>query len=228
MSIVAVITGDVNASERMGQAHKKRLEQVLSSSFQDMVVALDKCQIDHFTCFRGDAWQFVVKTPAKAVDAALFFRASLLVQSQEVFGKKQHTSVAIGFGEVDFFPDDISAAGGGDAYRLSGHKLDKLRKRMPGMGVSGLGKNDVGIDAVLGVLDALVRQWTALQAKAVCLALKGLLQEEIAKEWEPRPITQQAVQKHLYAAGWPGIEPALEWVYTILEGCIVDNNLVGL
>lgn len=228
MNAVAVITGDVNASETMGQAHKKRLEQVLRSSFQDLVVALDQYKIDHFTCFRGDSWQFVVGDPVKAVDAALYFRASLLVQSQEEFGKKQHTSAAIGFGQVQFFPDDVSSAGGGEAYSLSGHKLDKLRKRMPGMGVAGLSKKDVGIDAVLGVLDALVRQWTASQAKAVCFALQGLLQEEIAKKWLPKPITQQAVHKHLYAAGWPGIEPALEWVSTTLKGCIGNNNLKGL
>jgi hypothetical protein len=69
------------------------------------------------------------------------------------------------------------------------------------------------------VIDALVRHWTAAQGRAISLALQGLTQDEIARRWQP-PITQQAVHKHLLAAGWAGIEPALDWLETTIKGCI--------
>jgi len=219
--IMAVVTGDVNAFSRMGEKDARRLEQVLKNCFEDMVRAVGKANPKGFTNFRGDSWQFVVGAPVMAVRAALFFRSSLLVQSYEELGKKMHTSVAIGFGGIKYLPSESSLAGGGEAYELSGKRLDKLRRRVPGMGALGLGEVDPFLDSLLGVIDALARKWTASQARVVSLALQGFVQNEIRKQLD---ITQQAVHKHLLAAGWPAVEPALRWTETILEDCIRKNN----
>jgi hypothetical protein len=224
---VAVVTGDVNASKSMLEDDARLLEHVLKNCFQDLVSALTDVKADGFTNFRGDAWQFVVGEPVMAVRATLFFRSSLLVHSNLEFDKKIHTSASIGFGSIKYLPSETSSAGGGKAYENSGKRIDKLRRRVPGMGVSGLGETDLFLDSLLGVVDALARHWTALQAQAVSLALQGLAQGEIAKMWTP-PISQQAVHKHLFAAGWPAIEPALRWVETTLKGCIQENNHEGL
>jgi len=61
--------------------------------------------------------------------------------------------------------------------------------------------------------------------RAVCLALQSLTQLEIASKWEPKPISQQAVHKHFQNAGWPAIEPALNWIATTIKGCNAKNNL---
>ncbi|MCD4655304.1 hypothetical protein K8T06_15395 [bacterium] len=57
--------------------------------------------------------------------------------------------------------------------------------------------------------------------------MRGLLQHEIGKRWVP-PITQQAVHRHLRAAGWPAVEPALDWMETMLKDCFQINNPIRL
>lgn len=226
MKRYAVLTGDINASSRMDKREVKSLEKMLRASFREVVANLPDIEADHLTCFRGDSWQFVVGNATAAARAAVYFRASLIIQSYDAIGIRLNSSAAIGFGSIDFFPDGESSAGGGEAYKLSGKCLDKIRKRLPGMSVSGLGPPDSGITAMLGVIDALIRHWTPSQARAVCLSLQSLTQLEIASKWEPKPITQQAVHKHLQSAGWPAIEPALNWIATTIKGCNAKNNLV--
>ena len=221
--VVAVVTGDVNASSKMPESDARRLEQLLWHCFEDLLSAFAGAKVEGFSIFRGDSWQFAVKDPVMASRAALFFRSILLVKSNQEFGKRLHTSAAIGFGSIKFLPSENSLAGGGEAYEVSGKRLDKLRRRMPGMGASGLGETGFFLDSMLGVFDALVRHWTALQAQAVSLALQGFSQAEIAHRWVP-PISQQAVHKHLIAAGWPAIDPALQWVETTVRSCIENNN----
>lgn len=221
---VAVITGDVNASSKMVEKDARQLELLLKKCYQNTLSSLNDAELEGFTNFRGDSWQFIAGNPILAIRSALLFRSFLLVYSDQKLGKRLQTSAAIGFGSINFLPNDISLAGGGEAYEISGKRLDKLRRRMPGMGLSGLGKNDAYLDSLLGIIDALVRGWTALQAQAVSYALQGFSQTETSKKWNP-PISQQAINKHLKSAGWPAIEPALHWAETAVEGCIYKNNL---
>lgn len=225
MKPYAVITGDVNASSRMEKQEVKRLEKTLRASFQDLADNMPDLNAIHFTCFRGDSWQFVVGDAATAVTAAVYFRASLIVHSFSELGRSMGSAVAIGFGSIDYFPDDESAAGGGVAYECSGKALDKILRRMPGMSASGLGSHDKGVSAMLGLIDALIHHWTLSQARAVSFALQGLTQEAIALKWVPDAVSQQAVHKHLRSAGWPAIEPALRWLSTTIKGCNQENNL---
>jgi len=208
----------------MGEEEARRLERTLWESFSDLAENFPDAKANHFSCFRGDSWQFVVYNAAAAPSAAVYFRASLLTRSHSEFGRRRNSSVAIGFGSLDFVPGGGYTAGGGEAYMLSGRTLDKIRTRMPGMSASGLGSHDLAIRALLGLVDAIIRGWTPLQAKAVGLALRGLTQEEIATQWEPRAVSQQAIHKHLQSAGWPALEPALQWLYTTTEGCYAGNN----
>lgn len=223
-AIAAVLTGDVNASSKIQEKDARRLENLLSLCFQDLDHSLQHVGAGGFTNFRGDSWQFVIGEPEHAVRAALFYRCSLLVRSKEELGKRLHTSASIGFGSITYLPSDVSRAGGGKAYEASGKRLDKLRRRVPGMGEAGLGEIDPFLDCLLGVVDALVRGWTARQAQAVSYALQGLSQIEIAGKWKP-PVSQQAVHKHLLSAGWPAIDPALRWAETTIKDCITENNL---
>ena len=217
--IVAVITGDINSSSKLSEKDARQLESLLEKCYEDTSKELKDAQITAFTNFRGDSWQFVVKNPEKAIQATILFRALLLLYSDQSLNKKLHASAAIGFGNISFLPNSTSKAGGGRAYEISGKKLDKLRRQIPGMGVVGLEQADQYLDSILGVIDALVRKWTALQAQAVSFALKGMSQSEIAEIWSP-PISQQAVNKHLKSAGWAAIEPALQWIETTIKGCI--------
>ena len=222
----AVVTGDVNASSKLPAEDARRLEAILQQCFRDLTASLADAEAGGFTTFRGDAWQFFAAQPVLAVRATLFFRSALLVRGDQELGRRIHTAVSIGFGRIKYLPSESSSAGGGQAYELSGKRLDRLRRRVPGMGISGLGPWDPFLDCSLGLIDALAHHWTALQARAVSFALQGLKQSEIAVRWHP-PISQQAVHKHLRSAGWPAIDPALQWMETTLKGCIYQNNLPG-
>ncbi len=221
---VAVVTGDVNASSNLSEIEARKLEYLLNNCFSEVVSKLQSAECEGFTNFRGDSWQFVVGNPIMAVRATLLFRSLLISQSILELKRKLHSSASIGFGSIRFLPTDSSSAGGGPAYEMSGKRLDLLRKRMPGIGVAGLGDKDQYFDSILGVIDALTRNWTALQAKAVSFALQNYSQLQISNRWSP-PISQQAINKHLISAGWPAIKPALLWIETILEGCFLNNNL---
>lgn len=224
MQMVAVLTGDINASSHMPETVARQLEGLLRLCSEEASRMLPRAKLAAFTNFRGDAWQFIVGDPVLAPRTAILFRALLLALGERQLGRRVHTAVAIGFGGITFLPNEQSLAGGGTAYTLSGKRLDKLRRRMPGMGVSGLGTVDPLLDSLLGLIDALARQWTALQAQAISFAVQNYSQLEIAQQWQP-PISQQAVNKHLRAAGWPAIEPALRFIETTLNDCIPTNNL---
>lgn len=222
-NLAAVVTGDVNASSRLAAGEARKLESLLARCFAETDAALPAAGLQGYTGFRGDAWQFAVGRPEQAVRAALFFRGRLLALSERELGRRLHSSAAIGFGAVDWLPGGESTAGGGTAYEVSGRRLDRLRRRVPGMGVAGLPAHEEALDVLLGVVDALARSWTAHRAEAVALAIQGLAQAEIARSWEP-PVSQQAIHKHLAAAGWPALEPALAWIETTLTGCFSENN----
>jgi hypothetical protein len=223
LTFAAVVTGDVNASSRMAADQARRLQAVLRRCFVETAYALPQADLRGFSVYRGDAWQFVVSRAEHAVRAVLFFRSHLLVLSDREFKRRLHSAAAIGFGEVDYLPDQAATSGGGEAYERSGRRLDRLRKRIPGLGAAGAGDLDPYLDHLLGVIDALARQWTASRAKAVSMALQGQSQGEIASLWEP-PVSQQAIQKHLAAAGWPALEPTLAWIETTLKGCFSKYN----
>jgi hypothetical protein len=219
----AVVTGDVNASSRMSADDARSLGAMLERCYAETDSAMPEAELGGLSIFRGDAWQFAVRRAELCVRAVLHFRCRLLVHSDRQFKRRLHTAAAIGLGTIDYLPGPKASTGGGKAYENSGKRLDRLRRRTPGMGLAGAGDDDPYLDHHLGLIDALVRRWTASQARAVALALQGLSQIEIAGRWNP-PITQQAVHKHLAASGWPALEPALAWTETTIKGCISKNS----
>ena len=219
----AVVTGDINASSRMSSNEARLLESILERSFIQTYQAFPKAKLSGFSGFRGDSWQFSLRRPEYVLRATLHFRARLIVAGKNELQRRLQTSAAVGFGRIDYLPDDTTSSGGGEAFELSGRRLDKLRRRMPGMGVAGVEDFEPYLDMLFGVVDAIVRQWTASQAEAVALALRDYSQSEIASKWQP-PVSQQAIQKHLSSASWPALEPAVEWVETTLKGCFRNYN----
>lgn len=215
----AVVTGDVNAASRMSAGDARSLGAMLEQCFDETRTALPEAGLDGMSVYRGDSWQFAVRRAELSVRATIFFRCCLLVHSDRAFRRRLHTAAAIGLGTIDYLPGPAAySAGGGRTFEHSGKRLDRLRRRVPGMGLAGAGEIDSCLDHLLGLIDALMRRWTASQARAVALALQGLSQTEIAVRWNP-PISQQAIHKHLAASGWPALEPALNWAQTTIEGC---------
>lgn len=215
---LAVITGDIIKYSNMSVARRRKLEFFLqecgnkvSEEFPDKLA----CPI---TVFRGDSWQLVVNMPVDSLRTALYFRSLLIA-------RRIDTRLAIGIGAVDFLPSGESRAGGGDAFVRSGRRLDLIRSGA-GMGFAfpHLKKDDKddknavpelfnglidSFDMIFQLMDIMIGRWTRSQALASGWALTGLNQLEIAEKFNP-PITQQAVAKHLKAAGWKTVERGME------------------
>lgn len=87
-------------------------------------------------------------------------------------------------------------------------------------------KNDVmrAMPVILGLVDALVQQWTPGQAQAVNGALLGRTQEEIGASWEPGSISQQAVAQHLDGADWYAVAEAVAFFEAVMSEAVDSEN----
>ncbi len=157
--------------------------------------------------FRGDGWQILLTDPALSLRTGLFLRAHIRSSA----GKDVDTRLAIAIGAVDYVPEGRVSAGDGEAFRMSGRLLEKMtapgagsiRFRMDRHPSSGC------LDALARMTGDMARQWTPPQARAVAGALQGMPHPQISRLWK-KPISPQAVSKHLARAGWPGLRHALE------------------
>jgi hypothetical protein len=206
MQICAVITGDI--------VHSRRLSD---EGFADVHAAIQRASNNirpHFPeiplsteVFRGDSWQLMVTKPSSSFRIALYFRAFLRAET------KADTRFAIGVGPVDSI-SEASYSERGPAFVLSGTLLDKRSTARMCFGLvenslHSSGSDDINV--IMNLLDFIVRRWTSAQSRAVCGALLGQTQENIAESWPDGPITQQAASQHLARAGWDTAEQALSY-----------------
>lgn len=201
----AVITGDVIASSDLATAQRKRLPATIESIAGVLVQWLGADQVSPIAIFGGDSWQLLLATPASALRAALFVRASLLASPLEV-----DTRLAIAIGGVDFVPAAGIEQADGEALRMSGRLLAELSGRAVSMGFECPDKTlSRHWDLVVCLIDALVRtNGTANRARAVSGALRGFTGAQIGELW-PTPISKQTVGRHLTEVAWEALERTL-------------------
>lgn len=218
ISTAAVLTGDIVGSSELPRAARSSLPGLIKRTVKALREEYT-ADIPHpVDLFRGDSWQLVVIPPRRAFRIALSFRASLRHGSG---ASRLDTRIGIGIGTVDFINPTRVSQSDGEAFRRSGAALEGLgrRGRRMALAVPAEHQSDAtrGLDVIFGLVDALSKQWTARQALAVHGALRGQTQEEIGSEWQPEPITQQAVAQHLDAAGWNAIDEAIELFEAIID-----------
>lgn len=208
----AVLTGDIVDSSKLPKARREALTGLLQESSRATIKAFPKVVPYAVDVFRGDGWQLLVSEPALSVRVGLYFRASL--RSGVERGRGLDTRMSIAIGTVDFVKGRVSQ-GDGEAYRISGRELEELPRKQRLALRSPDEAQQAAFGVVVRLVDALVQDWTGSQARAVCGALRGWTQQQIAREW-PGKVSQQAVTKHLDAAQWPAVEAALIYL---------ENNL---
>jgi hypothetical protein len=200
----AVLTGDVVASSQLPAEQRRLLPAILKGAAKDLERAFPKAVAGPLAVFRGDSWQLIVSEPALSLQAGLLFRSGVIAASGA--GLRLDTRMAIAVDTIDFMPSGRVSEGDGPAYRASGAALDDLgtgvRMCFVAPGAPDLWK------ATIGLLDAIIQDWTVLQALAVKGRLQGRTQAEIAARW-PERITQQTVARHLARAHWPVVEDML-------------------
>jgi hypothetical protein len=200
----AVLTGDVVESSRLPAEQRRALPAILKGAAKGLERAWPKAGPSPIAVFRGDSWQLILSDPALSLRAGLLFRSWVISASGA--GLRLDTRMAIAVDTIDFMPSGHVSEGDGPAYRASGEALDNLGSGVR-MCLIAPGTPDL-LKAAIGLLDAIVQDWTVLQALAVKGRLQSRTQAEIAAGW-PERITQQTVARHLARAHWPVIEDML-------------------
>ncbi len=205
--VMAVLTGDIVRSSSLNSARRFELYEGLQQLSALLRARYPREVPFEMAKYRGDGWQLAVSEPEKAFEISLFIRTWLRFQ----FGaEKLDTRVAIAVGRVDFVPQDNLSEGYGPAFSDSGKLLDGLKEQRMGFILSDKGGVFSLMTAqMIKAYDALISAWTPAQCQAVFLALHSLTQAEIGSRWQPAPITQAAVAKHLKSANWELIKEGL-------------------
>ena len=157
--------------------------------------------------FRGDGWQMILTDPGVVFRAGLFFRAFIRAHAPV---RQTDVRMALAVGSVDYVPAGNVSAGDGEAFRRSGKLLESMstpkagtmRFAMDGSAAA------LAIDGMAALAGGIAEKWTPNQARAVMGALAGMTQQQIAAGWG-KPISHQAVGRHLKRAGWPAIRHAV-------------------
>jgi len=211
---VCVLTGDVVKSTGLDAAVRRRLFDVMKEASSELQGLLGEAVPLGVDIYRGDSWQVLVRSPRLGLRAALFFRSYLRAFVEPKSRSPVDTRVALAIGGVDFIPAARVGEGEGEAFRRSGRMLEGAGSRRLVIDVeSGVARL---WDLAFRLIDELAIGWTALQARAVNGAIRGLKQEEIGSLWRPA-ISQPSVASHLRAAHWYAVEPALEEFESTIE-----------
>jgi hypothetical protein len=202
----AVLTGDVVDSSELTADQRKKLPALLRETECGLRSLLGDALAAPMAAFGGDSWQVLLSSPADALRAALFVRASL--QGSEL---GIDTRVAVAVGTIDFVPEGRIEEADGEAFRLSGRLLkDGLGKRRRMGFTAPDAARAERWDLVFALVDGLVRAaWTPKRARAVAGALRGQTESQIA-EAECPSTTRQAVHKRLEMADWGLLEASVE------------------
>lgn len=212
--MVAVLTGDIVGSSSLSpEDHRKVLKVVKSMAmvFPDAVVG----EVDVFS---GDSWQMLVSDCGLSLRIALYLRASLKREK----GLAVDSRVSMAWGEIDMGHVDRTrmSESTGALFTLSGRGLAGLKKTAS-MGFAALDDDvlSAAVGSSLGLIDALVREWSPEQARAVAESLRGRTQAEIAAEFG---VGQSSINKSLQAAHWIEIADAL-----LLLDQLINNHPIG-
>ncbi len=165
--------------------------------------------------FRHDRWQWLLAEPILALRAAVFMRAGLRGRSHG--RRKLDARIAIGIGPTETISKRRVSNSRGLAFALSGKTLDAMKDSR--LAYAGSDESDGASgwlsDCVVPLLDCIVTDWTAAEARAVHGALLGRTQQQTAERWPvvkatgERP-TRQAVAKALSGAHWTAVKSVLE------------------
>ncbi|MES3631197.1 MAG: SatD family protein [Longimonas sp.] len=221
LHLCAVLTGDVIQSE--AGATTGPIAEHLHAAHERVQPAYAEAAPHPISVFRGDSWQLVVTNPAYALHIAVAFRVAVRRHAQ------RDTRVAIAVDTVDALDTTQVTQSTGPAFKRSGEMLDTLEKpyRMRCV-VPESAPHAVGLaaSALTDMADHLATHWTDAQAQAIHLNLtaramnRTVSQRELAEQWHPQAVSQQAFSKHLQHAHWQRLEDALERYQALLSNTI--------
>jgi hypothetical protein len=149
--------------------------------------------------YRGDSFQCVLKNPAEAMHVAILARAAM--RSHDI---NTDLRVAIGIGKIEVLTDR-SGTSDGEAFRLSGHLADNIRKQKARIGIA-LPSPSEPLTAALGLLETLIGSWTTSQSEVIMALLQ---KNNITQISERFSISQSAASQRVASSKWWAIEDFL-------------------
>jgi len=207
MEIKAVLTGDIVNSEQIAIEQRSMLLQAIRDI--ENIHEWSPISID---LYRGDSFQIVLGNPSMALLIATMIRAYLLSNTPNDSPILWDARISIGIGTVSYIDNRIVTSDG-EAFRLSGRRLDTIGKDRL---VAETCWEDVNqeLNAVLPFIDDLISGLTPIQAKLTFLSVaKQLPQTDIANRLGK---SQQSVSKILVAAKENLLSPYLNRFETLI------------
>lgn len=197
----AVLTGDIVGSSSLTPAGHRKMVGILKSvadAFPDAVVGL----VDVFS---GDSWQMLLSDHRLSFKIALYLRASLVREKD--LSVDSRVSIVWGMADMEQVNPERISESTGDIFTASGRGLTGLKK--PALMCFAAPSDEflsLAVNGTVRLMDALVRQWSPEQARAMAETLRGKTQQDIAVKLG---VSQPAIHKSLQAAYWMEIETSL-------------------
>lgn len=218
MELKAIITGDIISSRSI----RAELRQQLYTDLDKFLGSIKKKWIANYETYRGDSFQCELIRLEKALSVALMIKAYIISYSSPKAAKitrsitKGYSNkefdirIAAGIGGIDFINKKKITTSDGEAFRLSGEALDKLKHENQTIVIKtnneALNKS---LAPLIALVDALTQKWTQNQAELILAKLMGKGDDEIAAEID---ITTSAITQRKKTANWLAIEKAIIYV----------------
>ncbi|MGV3504763.1 MAG: hypothetical protein ACO1O1_13730 [Adhaeribacter sp.] len=215
---LAIITGDLIDSSKYSPEQRERAGIMLKQTLEEERRLGNKSWLK-YEMFRGDSAQIEVLRVEKALSLAILLRAALKQLPDQakhpdpgqhpgrepVLSSKPFADIrlSIGIGEAEFKHARIVESDG-EAYRLSGRSLDRMKKKGQKLILQSADENfNQEYEVQCRLLDVIIDKWSTSSAEVVFWLLKGLKDIEIA---DKLGISQPAISSRKKAAGWEAID----------------------
>lgn len=123
MAFIAVLTGDMIGSKSLSEKERESLIEMLS----ELGTLLKPEITSTIEIFRGDSFQLRINNPLYALEYAVIIRAMFRTRSYVGLNRQWDCRISLGIGHTEFEKINPGISDG-EAYRLSGYGVDKMKK----------------------------------------------------------------------------------------------------
>lgn len=201
--MVAVVTCDIIDSRKYSNEDRRKVNELIKSSFDDCIELLPKAKADKlsFSIIQGDEFQFVIQNPALAYQFVVYYRLILALNDL-----KPSFRAGIGLGDVSISGED-SYKMDGSAFHNSRDAIQKFYKpkfknRITSL-ICGMEQIDNQIGIIVMYNDFIEQRWSDKQKKSIFLYKKlGSLEKAATNE----AISYQAMQQRIRISGFQQLD----------------------
>lgn len=216
----AVITADIVQSTRMTVEQRTFLNNNIKKLIE-ILIKLKYIKAKDVELYRGDSLQCLIEKPEMALRVALLIKTGIksfnpselkMLKGKRTVQKMLYTDLlfdirlSLAMGEVQFDTGQLATADG-EAFRLSGRKLDEMKKEKRSFCISTSDEFERELDVESFLLDTLLSRSTALQCQVMFWKVHGYNELKIAKGLG---INQSAVNQRSTSGGWHAVDKMIK------------------